>query len=345
MVGYGWCKACRVQSTIGLLGDVMLGRGVAERLSEVPPEEVWSPELREICLGCDLVICNLECCISGRGEPTRRIPRKPFFFGAPPVAVYSLRAIGVAAVGLANNHALDYEDRALVDTLELLAEARIESAGAGPDEATARRGAIVERPGARIGLLAVSDHPREYAAGDVEPGIAYADLTRGLPDWLTAELGRLREACDLVIAFPHWGPNMNPDAAPWQVLAAARMIEAGATLVAGHSAHVFQGIGWHWGQPALYDLGDALDDYAVDSRLRNDLGVLALWRPENPAAPLELVGLRLDYCRTELAYGGDAEWIATRLAEACPPLGSAVERVGEQRFRVSPVRSRDENLV
>jgi hypothetical protein len=28
----------------------------------------------------------------------------------------------------------------------------------------------------------------------------------------------------------------------------------------------------------LYDLGDALDDYAVDRELRN-LGILALWRP------------------------------------------------------------------
>jgi poly-gamma-glutamate capsule biosynthesis protein CapA/YwtB (metallophosphatase superfamily) len=345
MVGYGWCKACRVEPTIGLLGDVMLGRGVAERLAQVPPEEVWSPELREVCLACDLVICNLECCISGRGEPTRRIPGKPFFFGAPPLAVYSLRAIGVAAVGLANNHALDYEDRALLDTLDLLSEARIESGGAGPDEATARRGAIVERAGARIGLLAVSDHPREYAAGDGEPGIAYADLTRGPPDWLTAELGRLRDACDLVIAFPHWGPNMNPRAAPWQVEAAARMIEAGATLVAGHSAHVFHGVGWHGGMPVLYDLGDALDDYAVDSRLRNDLGVLALWRPGSAEAALELIGLRLDYCRTGLAVGEDAEWIAARLADACGPLGSRVERLEEQRFRVGPVRSRDENLL
>jgi poly-gamma-glutamate capsule biosynthesis protein CapA/YwtB (metallophosphatase superfamily) len=336
MVGYARCKACRVQPTIGLLGDVMLGRGVAERLAEVPPEEVWSPEVRELCLACDLVICNLECCISGRGEPTRRIPGKPFFFGAPPVAVFSLRAIGVAAVGLANNHALDYEDRALLDTLELLSEARIESAGAGPDEATARRGAIVEGGGARIGLLAVSDHPREYAAGDVEPGIAYADLSGGLPDWLTAEVGRLGEACDVVIAFPHWGPNMNPHTAPWQLEASADLMEAGATLVAGHSAHVFQGVGWQGGQPMLYDLGDALDDYAVDSRLRNDLGVLALWQPGSAAPELELVGLRLDYCRTELAEGEDADWIAARLADACLPLGSAVERLGEQRFRVSP---------
>jgi poly-gamma-glutamate capsule biosynthesis protein CapA/YwtB (metallophosphatase superfamily) len=336
MVGYVRCNACRVATTIGLLGDVMLGRGVAEQLAQVPPEDVWSPELRELCLECDLVICNLECCISERGERTSRIPGKPFFFRAPPVAVDSLRAIGVAAVGLANNHALDFEEGALLATLKLLEEAGIEAVGAGGDEEAARRGVIIERPGMRVGLLAVSDHPREYAAGAEAPGIAHADLTRGPPDWLTAELGRLRDQCDLVIAFPHWGSNMNPHTDRWQRKAAARMLEAGATLVAGHSAHVFHGISWEGGAPLAFDLGDALDDYAVDGRLRNDLGVLALWRPGDAARPLELVGLRLGYCRTGLADGADAEWISTRLIDVCRSLGSLVERVREQRFCIRP---------
>jgi poly-gamma-glutamate capsule biosynthesis protein CapA/YwtB (metallophosphatase superfamily) len=336
MVGYARCNACRVEPTIGLLGDVMLGRGVAERLAEVSPEEVWSPELRELCLSCDVVICNLECCISERGEPTSRIPGKPFFFRAPPTAVESLRAIGVGAVGLANNHALDLGEGALLDTLELLGEAGIAAAGAGADVQAARRGVIVERAGVRIGLLAVSDHPGAYAAGADAPGIALADMTRGLPSWLSAELAHLRDECDLVIAFPHWGPNMNPHTARWQRRGAAAMVDTGAVLVAGHSAHVFHGISWEGGAPLAFDLGDALDDYAVDGRLRNDLGVLALWRPGDAARPLELVGLRLGYGRTGLADGADAEWISTRLIDVCRSLGSLVERVREQRFCIRP---------
>jgi poly-gamma-glutamate capsule biosynthesis protein CapA/YwtB (metallophosphatase superfamily) len=336
MVGYARCKACHVGPTIGLLGDVMLGRGVAGRIAQQPPGDVWSPELRDLCLSCDLVICNLECCISERGGPTRRIPGKPFFFRAPPAAVRSLEAIGVSAVGFANNHALDFEEMALLDTLELLSEAGIEAAGAGADEAAARRGVIVERAGTRVGVLAVSDHPAEYAAGEAAPGIAHADLTGALPNWLTAGLERLRDECDLVIAFPHWGPNMNPDTARWQINAAGRMLASGATLVAGHSAHVIHGVGWHSDRPVLFDLGDSLDDYAVDPRLRNDLGMLALWRPEGDDATIEMVGLRLDYCRTALAHDADAEWIADRLAYACRSLGSSAERVAEQRFRITP---------
>jgi len=314
----------------------MLGRGVADALRRGDPEQVWSPEVQAIARRCDLVICNLECCVSQRGERTARIPGKPFFFRAPPAAVESLHAIGVGAVGLANNHALDYEEPALADTLELLAQAGIAVAGAGADVTEARRGALVDAGGATLGLLAVSDHPLEFAAREDAPGIAHADLSRGVPGWLGDELARLRSAADLVVAFPHWGPNMTTAPAGWQRRAAQQLVDAGADLVAGHSAHVFHGAGWSDRGPLLYDLGDGLDDYAVDPALRNDLGMMALWRPGAADREVELVGLLLDFCRTELASGEDAEWIARRLDAACRELGTSVERLAEQRFRVQP---------
>jgi poly-gamma-glutamate synthesis protein (capsule biosynthesis protein) len=157
-----------------------------------------------------------------------------------------------------------------------------------------------------------------------------------VPEWLGAELARLRGECDLVIAFPHWGANMTSEPERWQLRAAAELQEAGADLVAGHSAHVFHGIGWSDRGPLLYDLGDALDDYAIDPRLRNDLGVLALWTPRDADMELELVGLALDFCHTRLAEGEEAQWIAARLDRACKELGTRVEPLAEQRFRITP---------
>jgi hypothetical protein len=60
---------------------------------------------------------------------------------------------------------------------------------------------------------------------------------------------------------------------------------------------------------------------------------MVLWRPGDEGA-LELIGLRLDFCHTRLASGDDAEWIARRLVRACGGLGTRVERLGEQRFKV-----------
>jgi poly-gamma-glutamate synthesis protein (capsule biosynthesis protein) len=246
--------------------------------------------------------------------------------------------VGTAAVSLANNHALDYEEEALLDTLEHLSAAGIASAGGGEEVDRARRGTVVEAGDARLGLLAATDHPAEYAAGGETPGVAFADLRSEFPAWIRAELSRLRDEADLVLAFPHWGPNMATEPARWQRERARELIAAGADLVAGHSAHVFHGVGMAGERPVLFDLGDALDDYRVDRRRRNDLGLLALWSPE-AEREIELVGLTLGYCETGLARGKDADWIAARLQKACAALDTRVERVDEQRFAVGRATS------
>jgi poly-gamma-glutamate synthesis protein (capsule biosynthesis protein) len=237
---------------------------------------------------------------------TARIPGKPFFFRAPPAAVDSLTAIGACAVSLANNHALDYEAEALAETRAHLDGAGIAVAGAGHDERAARRGAVIGIGELRVGLLGVTDHPREYAADDRGPGVAWADLRRGMPEWVIDELERLRAEADLVVAFPHWGPNMTTQPAPWQRRRARDLIAAGADIIAGHSAHVFHGVELIDGRAAIYDLGDALDDYAVDPELRNDLGILVRWRVGGDPA-LEVTPLRLGFCETAVATPEDSE--------------------------------------
>jgi poly-gamma-glutamate capsule biosynthesis protein CapA/YwtB (metallophosphatase superfamily) len=309
----------------------MLGRSVAEALASTPAEDVWSPGVREVCADCDVVVVNLECCVSGLGNPTGLIPGKRFYFRAPPSAVDALQTIRASVAGVANNHTLDFGADALTDTLGHLRAAGIVPVGAEIDIDGARRGVVMRAGRSRLGVLALSDHPREYAAGEGRAGIAYADLRRGLPEWVTAELRRLRAQAEFVLVFPHWGPNMTSRPAPWQRERGHQLLAAGADAVAGHSAHVFHGVALTRAGPVLYDLGGALDDYAIDPELRNDLGVLARWRPH--AEPeIELIGLRLDFCRTELAVGADAEWIAARLERACGELGTSVERVDEARF-------------
>jgi poly-gamma-glutamate capsule biosynthesis protein CapA/YwtB (metallophosphatase superfamily) len=321
---------------IGLLGDVMLGRMVAKALGRCAPETLWAPELRELASSLDLVICNLECCISRRGRPTTLIEGKPFFFRGPPAAVEALKAMSIRAVGLANNHALDFGEEALEDTLELLHAAGIATAGAGFGLDASRTPALVRAAALRVALVAVTDHPVEYAANAERWGLALATMRERPPAWLLERIASARERSDLLIVFPHWGPNMSARPERWQERAAGSLHAAGADLVAGHSAHVFHGVGWDGG-PTLFDLGDVLDDYRIDPELRNDLGVLAIWRPY--ADPrLELVGLRLEYCHTRLAEGADADWIAARLERACREVGTSVTRSAEQRFTIEPMR-------
>jgi poly-gamma-glutamate synthesis protein (capsule biosynthesis protein) len=104
--------------------------------------------------------------------------------------------------------------------------------------------------------------------------------------------------------------------------AATALVDAGATLVAGHSAHVPHGVAG----PVLYDLGDFLDDYQVDPLLRNDLGLLFLVTLDaRGPVRLEALPLKLEYCHTRLAAGDDADWMRRRFRAACADLGTELE--------------------
>jgi len=154
---------------------------------------LWDPELRELAKSLDLVVCNLECCISERGRPTSLIEGKPFFFRGPPAAVEALKAMNIRAAGLANNHALDFGEEALEDTLELLGAAGILAAGAGFGRDAARSAAIVPAGDLRVGLTAVTDHPVEYAAVPDRWGVAPASIRDGPPSWLLDQIAAVRE--------------------------------------------------------------------------------------------------------------------------------------------------------
>ena len=296
----------------------MLGRSVARSLRE-EDAPLLAPEVAAIAGEADLFVLNLECCISERGERWAD-PRKPFFFRAPPLAAERLAALGVDCVTLANNHVLDYGPVALADTLAHLEAAGIAWVGAGMDAGEARRPRML----GDLTVVAFSDHPRAYAATDDRAGIAHAELDP-LPGWLLECAG----ATGPVLVLAHWGPNMTR--APSRAIrgAAAALRRAGATFVAGHSAHVVHGVG----NRVAYDLGDFVDDYAVDSRLRNDLGLLFLLELEaGEPVGLQAVPLKLEFCFTRLAEGADADWIARAFTAACAELGTAVQRRGDRLY-------------
>jgi poly-gamma-glutamate capsule biosynthesis protein CapA/YwtB (metallophosphatase superfamily) len=306
--------------TVALAGDTMLGRGVASALATTPPEALVAPEVRAALAEADLVVLNLECCISERGRRWAA-PGKPFFFRAPPRAVELLVLLGVDCVTLANNHALDYGVDALADTLDHLAGAGIAAVGAGADLDQARRPAVLTAGGLRVAVLGVTDHPADFAAGPDRPGVAFADLGRQVPDWLLEDLREAGAEADATLVTPHWGPNMATEPVRHVRRAAGALLDAGASLVAGHSAHLPHGVAGR----VLYDLGDFLDDYRVDPRLRNDLGLLFLVTLD-AAGPLRLeaLPLKLEFCHTRLAAGEDAAWMRRRFRTACAALDTSV---------------------
>ena len=170
-------------------------------------------------------------------------------------------------------------------------------------------------------MVGVTDHPEDFAAGTDRPGVAFADLRTETPAWLGASIQGARASADAVLVTPHWGPNMTHEPVPHVRRAAGELVAGGASLVAGHSAHVFHGAQG----PVLFDLGDFLDDYAVDPAVRNDLGLLFFVTiDERRPSRLEALPLALDFCFTRPAEGAEAAWIRRRFTDACRAMGTEV---------------------
>ena len=317
--------------TLAFTGDVMLGRLVNERLHTMQPEEVWGDVLPHLAQA-DLRIVNLECVLTTHpGQWTRT--EKMFHFRADPKAVRVLRAARIDACVLANNHILDYEERGLFDTLHVLSAACIRHAGAGANAAEAAAPAMLDVPGAepcRVALLSCTDNEPVFAAETEHPGTNYLEvaLQKETLECIANSIAQAREqGADLVVFSSHWGANYVERPAPEFRSFARRVIELGADIYYGHSAHICQGIEIYQGKPILYDTGDFIDDYAVHPLLRNDRSCLfKVMFEKGRLSRIELLPVSLDVGYVALAHGKEFEAICARMEMLCAEFGTKLMR-------------------
>lgn len=313
--------------TLVLTGDVMLGRLVNEVLHVEPPTYPWG-DLLPFLRNADLTVINLECVIARGGRPW---PGKVFHFRADPeVAIPALQVAGIDAICLANNHVMDFHAEAALEMLAYLQRAGIAYAGFGPDLAAASRPAILRAGRLTIGLVAFTDNEPEWAAGPNRPGVNYIPIIPDEPrrhQVATAIQAARQAGADFVIASFHWGPNMRLEPSPDFVAFAHMVMDAGADLFHGHSAHVFQGIEIYHGKPIFYDCGDFVDDYAVDPVLRNDWALLyQVTVSRQGVEAITLIPALISRCQVNRAHGRTFDVIADRLADLSRRFHTAVER-------------------
>src|SRR5687768_10746163 len=101
--------------TIGLTGDVMIGRLVNDHLANASPHYIWG-DLLPILRSTDFNLINLETTLT----KSKKIVPKVFNFKSDPKNVQTLKEARIDMVNLANNHVLDYGEEGLLETLSTL---------------------------------------------------------------------------------------------------------------------------------------------------------------------------------------------------------------------------------
>jgi hypothetical protein len=316
-------------------GDVMLARDVRQAIRDRGAEYIWGDALNWL-VTADATLVNLECVIATHGTPFH--PPRVFYFRADPAGLEALRVAGVDAVSLANNHSMDFSAEGLMDTTRHLQDAGIVFAGAGENREQAVRPVVFQAGSLKIGLVAFADHYAEYAATAEQPGINYVDLRKpddGLQRIGAAIATARNQGADLVIISAHWGPNFTRRPEAHIRAFAHALVDLGADLIHGHSAHIFQGIEFYRGRPIFYGLGELIDDYYVDPRFHNDQQLLA--QVSVSAQGIEsimLVPLLIANKQVNVTHGNIADDIHLRMRDLSAEYGTHIDKLPDGRLQV-----------
>ncbi|GAB2866758.1 CapA family protein [Nocardioides pacificus] len=304
-------------TTVTVVGDVMLGRGVADRSSS--PAAALRPMRRRLA-SASLTVGNLENTLSRAGAPTQGGDS----FAADPRVAKGLRAAGFDALSLANNHLGDFGPQALVETVRRLRAAGLRTFGAGRDAAQAWQPVVVERKGVRFGLIGFNAIGETPEVGPDTPGAVSVSmpprtgpLDRAELDRFLRAVRRLDRDVDVTMVLPHWGTQYTQRPEPIQRRVARDLVDAGADVVVGGHPHWVQGASLlkrpEGGAEALvvHSLGNFAFDMDFMQETQEGLVLeLVFWDDELKAA--ELVPYRIgdDYAPREVAWADAADNLA-----------------------------------
>jgi poly-gamma-glutamate synthesis protein (capsule biosynthesis protein) len=252
------------EAILTFLGDVSPGRTVEAQLARYGPAYPWqglAPLLHE----ADLAVANLEGVLTTQGRPLD----KPYLLRAHPQWGQILVEGEFDLATLANNHALDYGQAGLDETLDTLHALHIATVGAGHSPEEARRPALhlAARNGVRVALLA-------YAAARWNGSVdvpATGCLAWAEPAAVQADVRAVRDQADVVVVLFHFGAEYAARPSSSQVAVARAAIDAGADLVVGHHPHVTQTVERYRHGLIVYSLGDALFDIPRMAAMQGDL--------------------------------------------------------------------------
>ena len=302
--------------TIGFAGDILFDTnyavGNAFKNHGNSPVGVVGDSLLERMKAMDIMMINNEFPYSDRGTATEG---KTFTFRARPETVSILNEMGVDIVGLANNHAYDYGENALLDTFDTLDGAGIEYVGAGHDIDEASHAVYyITESGMKLAFICATQIERLSNPDTKEATSTSAGVFRCLDDTLLLE--RIREAKEkdaFVIVFIHWGTEGTSEIDYLQIDQAAEIAQAGADLIIGAHPHVLQKIDYVSGVPVVYSLGNyifnskTMDTCLMQATISKDGDVSLLMIPASQSG-----------CTVTEATGSEAQRIINEMLAMSP---------------------------
>lgn len=288
--------------TFAFAGDILLDDEYAmmfhyrSRGSDI--NDTFSADLLERMRSADVFMLNNEFPFSTRGTPTGG---KTFTFRANPANVQMYEQLGVDIVSLANNHAYDYGEDALLDTFATLEDAEIPYVGAGRNIDEARKPVYLIANGMKIAVVSATQIERLAVPDTKEATASSAGVLRCMdPAALLEVIAEAKADSDFVILYIHWGTESQAGTDWLQDKQAPVYAQAGVDLIIGDHPHCLQKIDSESGVPVVYSLGN----YWFNSKTQNTCLVEAGIKKEG-LEYLRFIPCIQENCRTRQLAGAE----------------------------------------
>lgn len=169
--------------------------------------------------------------------------------------INGLKAMGIHAVTLANNHIMDYGNNGLANTEQLLKEHGIQYFGAGKNLNNASRHLIYKlKNGKKIGFYGCAEH--EFSiANETESGANPFDPLESLD-----HISEIKKNCDYVIVLYHGGKEYYRYPSPYLQKVCRKMVEKGADVVICQHSHCIGAFEIYQDSLLVYGQGNFLFD-------------------------------------------------------------------------------------
>jgi len=280
--------------TIAAVGDIMVNAPLG------------TSALYKILRKSTVATANLECPLTdweSSASPSLALK-------APPHVADQLPRLGLHVVSIANNHAMDYTERGLIDTIKYVNGAGVKTAGGGKNleesfapaaldagdlgiafigmacTLTPGSAATHEKPGIAP-VRVYSSIAMDSTISELQPGTSPYVHTRAVQSDVSIAVETIRKAkktSPLVIVSIHWGVPIGWMApfqgtlAEYQVPLGRALIDAGADMIFGHHPHVLHGIEVYHGGLIFYSLGHFIFQFMKTMKIQ----ALRFGRPTPP---------------------------------------------------------------
>lgn len=216
-----------------------------------------SQELLEKMNGVDVMVVNNEFPYTQRGS---RRENKQFTFRADYDTAFYLNDMGADVAILANNHAYDFGEEGLLDTLETLNNVGVHPVGAGRNIEEAIKPVYYIINDIKIAIIASTQIERLSTPDTIGAGAERAGVFRcwgsNNEQMLYNTIKVAKENADFVVVCVHWGTEKDEVPDTWQIQMAPKLAEAGADAIIGDHTHRLQGIYYYGDVPCIYSLGN-----------------------------------------------------------------------------------------